>query len=108
MTVIKSGGEKVSALEVERELLALPQIAEAAVVGLDDEDWGQTVAAAIVLTSQGREEGFTLEDMRRVMKERVAPCKVPKDVKILPIIPRNQMGKVNKKTLSKEVWGAGK
>jgi acyl-CoA synthetase (AMP-forming)/AMP-acid ligase II len=106
--VIKSGGEKVSALEIERELLELPQIAEAAVVGLEDEEWGQKVAVAVVLSNQGREDGFTLEDMREAMKARVAVAKVPKDMRILPIMPRSQIGKVNKKTLIKEVWGVEK
>jgi len=48
-TVLKTGGYKVSALDIEREILALPQVLEAIVVGVDDPKFGQRVAAAIVL-----------------------------------------------------------
>ena len=52
--IIKTGGEKVSALEIERELLALPQIAEAAVVGVPSEKWGQKVTAVLCLEERPR------------------------------------------------------
>jgi malonyl-CoA/methylmalonyl-CoA synthetase len=47
--VLKTGGYKVSALDIEREILSLPEIAEAIVVGIDDMEFGQRVAAAVVL-----------------------------------------------------------
>ncbi|GLA17972.1 hypothetical protein AnigIFM62618_005125 [Aspergillus niger] len=112
--IIKTGGEKVSALEVERELLSLPQIAEAAVVGLPSEQWGQKVAAIVVLrpeykTSGGGRNGdkpWGALDMRRALKDRLAGYKMPQEMKVLEgVIPRNAMGKVNKKTLVKEVFG---
>lgn len=49
VTVIKSGGYKLSALEIEREILGLDYVAEAIVVGVDDEEYGQKVAAAIII-----------------------------------------------------------
>ncbi|KAL4919081.1 hypothetical protein BDW62DRAFT_179890 [Aspergillus aurantiobrunneus] len=111
--IIKIGGEKVSALEVERELLSLPQIAEAAVVGLPSEQWGQKVAAIVVLNPEivaktGRNgKAWGSLDMRRALKGRLASYKLPSEMKILDgPIPRNAMGKVNKKTLVKEVFGA--
>ncbi|OJJ66522.1 hypothetical protein ASPBRDRAFT_200846 [Aspergillus brasiliensis CBS 101740] len=112
--IIKTGGEKVSALEVERELLSLPQIAEAAVVGLPSEQWGQKVAAIVVLrpeytkTGGGRngDKPWGAMDMRRALKDRLAGYKMPQEMKVLKgVIPRNAMGKVNKKTLVKEVFG---
>ncbi|KKK18833.1 putative AMP-binding enzyme [Aspergillus ochraceoroseus] len=110
--IIKTGGEKVSALEVERELLSLPQIAEAAVVGLPSEQWGQKVAAIVVLNTEvaattGRNgKPWGSLDMRRALKDRLASYKLPQEMKILDgPIPRNAMGKVNKKTLVKEVFG---
>ncbi|PUU77856.1 hypothetical protein B9Z19DRAFT_985370 [Tuber borchii] len=106
--IIKSGGEKISALEVERELLELLQIAEAVVVGLEDRNWGQRVAAVLVLTPQGKSEEFDLVKMRGEMKNRVAGYKVPREIKILEAIPRNQMGKVNKKELVKKVFSGDK
>ncbi|PWW78527.1 acetyl-CoA synthetase-like protein [Tuber magnatum] len=102
--IIKSGGEKISALEVERELLELPQVTEAAVVGLEDENWGQRVAAVLVLTLQGKNEEFDSAKMRAEMKKRIAEYKVPREIKILEAIPRNQMGKVNKKELVRKVF----
>ncbi|KAJ5707871.1 hypothetical protein N7488_007672 [Penicillium malachiteum] len=108
--IIKTGGEKVSALEVERELLSLPQIAEAAVVGLPSEQWGQKVAVVIVLrpdaASTGRNgKSWGPMDMRRALKDRLAGYKIPQEMKILDSIPRNAMGKVNKKALVKQVFG---
>ncbi|EAW10968.1 acyl-CoA synthetase [Aspergillus clavatus NRRL 1] len=110
--IIKTGGEKVSALEVERELLSLPQITEAAVVGLPSEQWGQKVAAVVVLNPEvaaktGRNgKPWGPLDMRRALKDRLASYKMPQEMKVLTgPIPRNAMGKVNKKTLVKEVFG---
>ncbi|KAG2010694.1 hypothetical protein GB937_007663 [Aspergillus fischeri] len=111
--IIKTGGEKVSALEVERELLSLPQIIEAAVVGLPSEQWGQKVAAVVVLNPEvaaktGRNgKPWGPMDMRRALKDRLASYKLPQEMKVLDgPIPRNAMGKVNKKTLIKEVFGS--
>ncbi|KAJ5109475.1 hypothetical protein N7456_006150 [Penicillium angulare] len=108
--IIKTGGEKVSALEVERELLSLPQIAEAAVVGLPSEQWGQKVAVVLVLNSDAATSGRNGKswgpmDMRRALKDRLAGYKMPQEMKILESIPRNAMGKVNKKALVKQVFG---
>ncbi|KAJ5778722.1 hypothetical protein N7520_001968 [Penicillium odoratum] len=107
--IIKTGGEKVSALEVERELLSLPQVAEAAVVGLPSEQWGQKVALVVVLhpdaaTSGRNGKSWGPMDMRRALKDRLAGYKIPQEMKILDSIPRNAMGKVNKKALVKEVF----
>ncbi|MCJ1285976.1 hypothetical protein MMC26_005318 [Xylographa opegraphella] len=109
--IIKTGGEKVSALEIERELLSLPQISEAAVVGLPSEQWGQKVAAVIVLNPEYANSGkggkaWGVMDMRRALKDRLANYKIPQELKILQdALPRNAMGKINKKNLVKEVFG---
>ncbi|EEA25919.1 hypothetical protein TMatcc_005831 [Talaromyces marneffei ATCC 18224] len=120
--IIKTGGEKVSALEVERELLSLPGIAEAAVVGLPSETWGQKVAAVIVLdttttpqligdggetsSSSSKPKPWGALHLRRALSDRLAAYKLPQEVKVLTgCIPRNAMGKVNKKLLVKEVFG---
>lgn len=106
--VLKSGGEKVSALEVEREMLELPQVAEVAVLGVPDEEWGQKVAAVVVLKEEYREKGWTLEEMRGQMKRRVAVHKVPAVLKVVDGIKRNAMGKINKVDLAKDVFGIEK
>ncbi|KAK6376551.1 hypothetical protein LTS17_007146 [Exophiala oligosperma] len=108
--IIKTGGEKVSALEIERELLSLPQVAEAAVVGLPSEQWGQKVAAVVVLTPAGMTAGkggkaWSVMDMRRALKDKLANYKIPQELKVVESIPRNAMGKINKKTLVKDVFG---
>jgi len=94
--IIKSGGEKVSALEVERELLSLPQIAEAAVVAVPSGKWGQKVGAVIILKDgeEGGKKGrWSAMDMRRALKERLAAYKIPQVMKVVDHIPRNAMGK---------------
>jgi malonyl-CoA/methylmalonyl-CoA synthetase len=97
--IIKSGGEKVSALEVERELLSLPQIAEAAVVAVPSGKWGQKVGAVVVVKkgmemSERREgKAWGPLDMRMAMKERLAGYKIPQVMKIVEGIERNAMGK---------------
>ncbi|KAF2476653.1 acetyl-CoA synthetase-like protein [Lindgomyces ingoldianus] len=111
--IIKTGGEKVSALEVERELLSLPQILECAVVGLPSETWGQKVAVVAVLTEMGKTAGrkggeWSALDMRRALKELVANYKIPQELRTMESgLPRNAMGKVNKKELVRQIWGEG-
>lgn len=91
--IIKSGGFKVSALEIEEVLRQHPAIAECAVVGIADDEWGQRVAAAVIVRS-----GHTLElDALRVWaKQQLAPYKVPTLLHIVAELPRNPMGKVVK------------
>jgi len=103
--IIKTGGEKVSALEIEREILALPQVNECAVVGLPSEAWGQKVAAVVVLAEQCDNKQWSLVDMRRELKTRLVPYKIPQDLKIVRTIKRNAMGKVNKKELVPSTFG---
>ncbi|KAF1990407.1 acetyl-CoA synthetase-like protein [Aulographum hederae CBS 113979] len=108
--IIKTGGEKVSALEIEREMLSLPHVAECAVVGLQSDAWGQKVAAVVMLSEEGKIAGrggkaWGPMDMRRALKERLANYKIPQEMKVVETIPRNAMGKINKKALVKEVFG---
>ncbi|KAK7537582.1 hypothetical protein IWX49DRAFT_606410 [Phyllosticta citricarpa] len=107
--IIKTGGEKVSALEVEREMLSLPQVAECAVVALPSEQWGQRVAAVVVLTEQGKTAGrdgrpWSPLDMRKALRGRLVNYKMPTEMKVVESIPRNAMGKINKKTLVADVF----
>ena len=93
--IIKSGGEKVSALEVERELLSLPQVAEAAVVAVPSGKWGQKVGAVVILKedAEGKKGKWGPMDMRRALKDRLAGYKIPQVMKVVDEIPRNAMGK---------------
>ncbi|GIW46920.1 MAG: long-chain-fatty-acid--CoA ligase [Deltaproteobacteria bacterium] len=91
--IIKTGGYKVSALEIEDVLRAHPFIKECAVVGVRDAQWGESVCAAIVL-----KEGCTLnlDSLRSWAKERLAVYKIPSRMLVLKELPRNAMGKVVK------------
>ena len=96
--IIKTGGYKVSALEVEEVLRTHPGVAECAVVGARDPEWGERVCAALVLERGGELE---LEPLRRWCKERLAPYKTPTRVLVLDELPRNAMGKVTKPEIAK-------
>ncbi|RDW73306.1 hypothetical protein BP6252_07213 [Coleophoma cylindrospora] len=100
--IIKTGGEKVSALEVERELLSLPQIAEAAVVAVPSGKWGQKVGVVLILKPGVPK--WSPMDMRRALRDRLANYKIPQIMRIVDDIPKNAMGKINKKQLVKEVF----
>lgn len=94
--IIKTGGYKVSALEIEARLREHPAVADIAVVGVNDEDWGERVCAA-VLAEPGAE--LAVEDLHAWCKERLAAYKVPKQFAFLADLPRNAMGKVLKAEL---------
>ncbi|OJK04685.1 hypothetical protein ASPACDRAFT_1877899 [Aspergillus aculeatus ATCC 16872] len=100
--LIKSGGYKISALEVERKMLGLDAIQEVAVVGLADEEWGQRVAA--VVKQRAGTEPLELGSLRAQLKQEMAAYKVPTVLKLVDAIERNAMGKVNKKTIVKKYW----
>jgi malonyl-CoA/methylmalonyl-CoA synthetase len=100
--VIKSGGYKISALDVERHLLAHPNISDCAVVGLPDITWGQRVAAVIVLKDTNTT--LTLEELKRWAADVLPPYQIPSILRCLPSMPRNAMGKVNKKQLAETVF----
>jgi acyl-CoA synthetase (AMP-forming)/AMP-acid ligase II len=104
--IIKSGGEKVSALEVEREMLALPQVAEVAVLAVPSGKWGQKVGAVVILDREflGPAGRWTPLEMRRALKDRLASYKIPQVLKVVDHIPRNAMGKINKKMLVKAMF----
>ncbi len=97
--IIKCGGYKLSALEIEAHLLEHPAIGEAAVVGLPDEAYGQVVAA--VLAGKGDAPPPSLAELRVWARDVLAPYKVPSQLRVVDAIPRNAMGKVNKKELAK-------
>jgi len=100
--IIKTGGYKVSALEIEETLLTHPHIKECAVVGIPDPAWGERVVAALVMR-----EGESLDPgaLKAWGKERLAPYKVPKDALEFQELPRNAMGKVAKPDLKKIIEG---
>ena len=102
MDIIKSGGYKISAPGIENVLLGHPRVAECAVLGLPDETMGQVVAAVIACEGDGE---VGLEELQAWAADRLPAYQVPKVLRLLDSIPRNAMGKVNKKQLMKDVFG---
>lgn len=90
--IIKTGGYKVSALEIEEVLRTHPLIHECAVVGLADDEWGERIAACVISKSAD----LNLEELRAWAKSELAPYKIPTRLKIVDELPRNAMGKVQK------------
>jgi len=91
--IIKSGGYKISALEIEEVLRGHPDVSECAVVGVPDSDLGERVSAALILR-----EGWThsVDDFKKFAGESLAPYKVPREIVLVSELPRNQMGKIIK------------
>lgn len=94
--IIKSGGYKLSALEIESVLLTHPAVAEVAVIGVEDATWGEAVVAVAVLRS-----GHALDyaDLKVWCGPKMSPYKFPKALRVVDRLPRNAMGKVTKPAL---------
>jgi malonyl-CoA/methylmalonyl-CoA synthetase len=90
--IIKSGGYKLSALEIEGKLLDHPQIRECAVVGVPDPTWGETVCAAVVTDGSS----WDPDAMRDWCREKLSAYKIPRRWLVVDALPRNAMGKVTK------------
>ena len=100
--IIKSGGYKISALDIEQVLLDHPDILECAVLGAPDAVYGERVAVLLVRRSGSlSEEGLGLKEWA---KGRLAAYKIPSVIKVVESIPRNAMGKVNKRSLKGSLW----
>ncbi|KAF7664713.1 hypothetical protein LDENG_00167670 [Lucifuga dentata] len=94
--IIKSGGYKISALEVERHLLAHPDITDVAVIGVPDATWGQKVTAVVQLK---KDRSLTLPELKTWAREHMVSYIIPTGLVLVEDMLRNQMGKVNKKDL---------
>ncbi|XP_009877648.1 PREDICTED: acyl-CoA synthetase family member 3, mitochondrial-like, partial [Apaloderma vittatum] len=101
--IIKNGGFKISALEVERHLLAHPHITDVAVIGPPDMVWGQRVSAVVQLR---KGEMLSVKDLKDWARDTMAPYAIPTELVVVEEIPRNQMGKVNKKELLQRFYPA--
>ena len=114
--ILKSGGYKISALDVERELLAMPYIGEAMVVGVPDDEFGQRVAAVVSLRTDKLAQDFykqsgrsptqlNLDDMRSDVRSRLAGYKMPTLLRVIQgEIPKGGTGKVIKKILGPQFF----
>ncbi len=94
--ILKTGGHKVSALEIEEALRRHPAVAECGVVGIADAEWGERVAAAVVVKDG---DVLDLQSLRAWARELLAVHKLPSRLLVLDALPRNAMGKVMKPAL---------
>jgi fatty-acyl-CoA synthase len=94
--VIKSGGEWISSVELENEIMAHPAVAEAAVIAKPDERWGERPLACVA-TEEGAD--LTLEELREHLASRVAKWWLPDELAIIDAVPKTSVGKFDKKVL---------
>jgi len=95
--MIVSGGENVFPQEVEELLMARDDVAEVAVIGVDDDDFGQRLAAYVVPIAGAIPSA---EQIRTHVKQNLARYKVPRDVHFIDELPRNATGKIVKRELA--------
>jgi len=103
--MIISGGENIASSEVERVVYELPQIQDAAVIGVADEHWGERPVAVVVLKP---DQALSLEVLQEHCRRKLAGFKVPKDLIVLAELPRNPSGKVLKRLLREAIGGREK
>jgi fatty-acyl-CoA synthase len=92
-----SGGENVYPAEIERFLLTNSKIKEVAVIGVEDEKWGEVGSAFIVLNEN---ENMTQEEIKNYCLGNLAKYKIPKYFTFINEIPKNEAGKIDRKKLS--------
>ncbi|MFJ7157523.1 long-chain fatty acid--CoA ligase [Streptomyces sp. NPDC101118] len=97
--VIKSGGEWISSVELENALMAHPEVAEAAVVAVPDDKWGERPLATVVLA-----EGATVDysSLRTFLGESIAKWQLPERWALVPAVPKTSVGKFDKKVIRKQ------
>ncbi|WP_061006826.1 acyl-CoA ligase FadD12 [Mycolicibacterium mucogenicum] len=101
--MIVSGGENVYPIEVEKTLSTHPEVAEATVLGVDDEQYGQRLAAFVVLTDGS---AVTEDALKQHVRDNLANYKVPRSITVLAELPRNSTGKIDRRELKALVDGA--
>ena len=98
--MIVSGGENVYPIEVEKTLATHPEVAETAVIGVDDEQYGQRLAAFVVLEPGG---SATPDALKQHVRENLANYKVPREITVLDELPRGSTGKILRAELQARV-----
>jgi fatty-acyl-CoA synthase len=102
--LVKSGGEWISSVELENAVMAHPQVLEAAVVAVPDEEWGERPCACVV-PAEGEE--IDADELRSFLSERVAKWWVPDRIEIIEEVPKTSVGKFDKKVLRKRLAEEG-
>jgi len=99
--MIISGGENIYPAEVENAVFSHPDVADAAVIGVPDEKWGEAVKAIVV---RKPDTNPSSEDIIAFTKERIAGYKCPKTIDFIEALPRNPSGKILRKDLREKYW----
>lgn len=99
--IIKSGGYKISALDVERVLLFHPDINECVVIGVTDPTWGECVTAVIVPHEESK---LTLKQIRNYCKKDLPTYSCPTKIILVEKLERNAVGKINKIELRQKLF----
>ncbi len=94
--LIISGGENINPVEVENEIRKHPDISEVCVLGIEDKEWGQIAAAAIVLRDKNN---LTLDELKAFLKDKLPGYKYPKKIFVLDNLPKTEMGKIQKEKI---------
>lgn len=103
--VIKSGGYKISALDIEREMVDLDYVSECTVIGVPDAEFGERVAAAVVLHDKGQR--LSIGRLRADLSSKLARYKLPTLLRIVDELPLTSTGKVAKKRVKSELFKHG-
>jgi fatty-acyl-CoA synthase len=98
--VIKSGGEWISSVELEIEIMAHPQVQEAAVISMPHERWGERPLACVVLEPEAQ---ITLDELNEHLTPRVAKWWLPDELAIVEEVPKTSVGKFDKKVLRRHL-----
>jgi acyl-CoA synthetase (AMP-forming)/AMP-acid ligase II len=98
--VIVRGGENLSPGEIEDTLLEHPAVAEATVVGVPDEEWGEAVAAAVVLKPG---QTVAVDELQAFVRERLRSTKTPELIQIRTEMPYNETGKLLRRVIRHEL-----
>ncbi|MBI2698164.1 MAG: bile acid CoA ligase [Mycobacterium sp.] len=101
--MIVSGGENIYPIEVEKTLAAHPEVAEASVIGVDDEQYGQRLSAFVVLEPGA---SATVETLKQHVRDNLANYKVPREITVLDELPRGSTGKILRNELKARVSGS--
>ena len=101
--MIITGGINVYPREVEDLLATHPQVAEACVVGLPDEQWGERVVAGLVLRDPAADTSALQRELAELARHHLAHPKRPKQFVVIPQVPRNPSGKVLKRVLQEDL-----
>ena len=99
--MIISGGENIYSPEIERVLAENPAVAEVAIIGVPDDQWGESVKAVVSLKPGSQ---ATEDELIAFCKEHLASYKAPKSVDVLEALPRNPTGKILKRDLRAPYW----